>query len=307
MMWAAANDPTGMILLLTVGALVLVVGLLFSWVVINLAKRASVFAQPRAPKWIDFRRAMAQVAATRSGRVLRGMRAELPRVVFHDGNSTVVVEVSRAEHPVRYYVGVRLVWPDGALRLEVLPRSLAMRLRKMLGMQRFSTGDARFDRDWAVLASDAEKGRTFLSPEVRQWLAALALPPEIGETYLRIAAGELLVRQEYIHQIAPHAAPPATSVHTADRKAIDDLIAASLAIYAIALREPLAGISFTDEVEIDPAAPNCLVCGEAIIGHEVTCQSCRTPHHRECWHYVGGCSLFGCGGKQHEAYYLPPA
>jgi hypothetical protein len=49
MMWAAANDPTGMILLLTVGALVLVVGLLFSWVVINLAKRAPRAEVDRLP------------------------------------------------------------------------------------------------------------------------------------------------------------------------------------------------------------------------------------------------------------------
>jgi hypothetical protein len=157
-----------------------------------------------------------------------------------------------------------------------------------------------------VLASDVLKARQILSPDIRQWLAALVQAPAMGESYLRIAAGELLVRQEYIHPIAASAVPPSTSVHTADRRAIDDLIQAALAIYSIALRQPQAGIAFTEDVVIDPAAPNCLVCGEAIIGNEVMCQSCRTPHHRDCWHYVGGCSVFGCGGKSHEAYYSPP-
>lgn len=305
-MLARSDDITGPICLLAMGALLLVIGLVVAWAVIKIAKRAGWFQPVRSPQWLDFRRALSQVAASRNGRVLRGMREELPRVVFHDATTTVVVEVSRAEAPIRYYIGVRLVWPDAALRLEVLPRSLSGRLRKMLGMNRFSSGEREFDQEWTVLASDVPKARQFLSPEVRQWITALALPQELGETYLRVASGELLLRQEYVHVIAPGATPPPSSVHTADRKAIDDLITAALAIYVIALREPLAGITFTDEVEIDPAAPNCLVCGEAIAGSEVMCQSCRTPHHRDCWHYVGGCSVFGCGGKTHEPYYSPP-
>jgi hypothetical protein len=306
-MWAQANDATGVICLAFFVALIVALSLAIGLAWLAIAKRRGWFATSRAPQWIDFRRAVSQVAVSRNGRLLRGMREELPRVVFHDGSSTVVVEVSRAEHPVRYYIGVRLVWPDAALRLEILPRSLAGRLRKMLGMNRFTSGDRDFDREWTVLTSDAAKARQFLSPEVRQWLNAVALPQAMGETYLRIAAGELLIRQQYIHTIAAGATPPASSVHTADRKVIDDLLQASLEIYQIALREPLAGIAFVDEVEIDPAAPNCLVCGEIIVGSEVMCQSCRTPHHRECWHYVGGCSVFGCGGKNFEGYYLPPA
>ena len=259
-----------------------------------------------APQWLDFRRALSQVAASRNGRVLRGMREELPRVVFHDDTTTVVVEVSRAEAPIRYYIGVRLVWPDAALRLEVLPRSLSGRLRKMLGMNRFSSGDREWDSEWTVLASDVPKARQFLSPEVRQWLAALALPQAMGETYLRIASGELLLRQEYIHAIAPGATPPPSSVHTADRKAVDDLITAAWRSTRSRCASRLRASRSPTKSRSTPAAPNCLVCGEAINGSEVMCQSCRTPHHRDCWHYVGGCSVFGCGGKNHEAYYSPP-
>ena len=25
--------------------------------------------------------------------------------------------------------------------------------------------------------------------------------------------------------------------------------------------------------------------------------SCNTPHHRDCWEYVGACSIYGCNGK----------
>jgi hypothetical protein len=38
----------------------------------------------------------------------------------------------------------------------------------------------------------------------------------------------------------------------------------------------------------------CQVCGEGMTSRVVTCARCRTPHHAECWAYVGLCSTFGC-------------
>lgn len=29
-------------------------------------------------------------------------------------------------------------------------------------------------------------------------------------------------------------------------------------------------------------------------GVVVSCPSCATPHHEDCWEYLGGCSTFGC-------------
>lgn len=44
----------------------------------------------------------------------------------------------------------------------------------------------------------------------------------------------------------------------------------------------------------------CQVCGQAIAADPVRCRKCRTPHHRECWTYLGGCSTFACGEKKFE-------
>jgi hypothetical protein len=41
----------------------------------------------------------------------------------------------------------------------------------------------------------------------------------------------------------------------------------------------------------------CQVCGSPLVGEIVHCRRCRTPHHRECWAYVGRCSTFGCGSE----------
>ncbi|MFO0958777.1 MAG: RING finger protein [Isosphaeraceae bacterium] len=47
----------------------------------------------------------------------------------------------------------------------------------------------------------------------------------------------------------------------------------------------------------DAGPPVCKVCGDAIVAEFVYCGQCRTPHHRDCWTFVGGCSIFGCQGK----------
>ena len=42
----------------------------------------------------------------------------------------------------------------------------------------------------------------------------------------------------------------------------------------------------------------CQICGDAMEGDTLLCPECRTPHHRECWAYFGGCSTFGCGVRE---------
>ena len=39
---------------------------------------------------------------------------------------------------------------------------------------------------------------------------------------------------------------------------------------------------------------NCPVCGSQLEGEITSCHDCQTPHHKECWDYVGHCAIFGC-------------
>ena len=49
--------------------------------------------------------------------------------------------------------------------------------------------------------------------------------------------------------------------------------------------------------------PTCLICGEIRPeATEVACEECGTLHHRDCWEYVGSCSIFGCPGRR----WVPP-
>lgn len=40
----------------------------------------------------------------------------------------------------------------------------------------------------------------------------------------------------------------------------------------------------------------CPVCASIVTDNETqhVCESCSTPHHRDCWEYAGGCAIFGC-------------
>lgn len=38
----------------------------------------------------------------------------------------------------------------------------------------------------------------------------------------------------------------------------------------------------------------CQVCGDGLAGAVRQCSRCGTPHHEECWRYIGRCATFGC-------------
>jgi hypothetical protein len=47
-------------------------------------------------------------------------------------------------------------------------------------------------------------------------------------------------------------------------------------------------------MKVDAAAGECQVCLEKMVSRVVYCAKCRTPHHEECWSYMGQCSTYGC-------------
>lgn len=44
----------------------------------------------------------------------------------------------------------------------------------------------------------------------------------------------------------------------------------------------------------------CLICGEkSEITNDgvIVCEKCKTPHHKECYNWIGHCGVYGCKGK----------
>jgi hypothetical protein len=44
-------------------------------------------------------------------------------------------------------------------------------------------------------------------------------------------------------------------------------------------------------------AIQCGVCGEGLSGPTTRCRVCSTPHHSDCWEFLGGCSIYACEGR----------
>lgn len=41
----------------------------------------------------------------------------------------------------------------------------------------------------------------------------------------------------------------------------------------------------------------CSICANSIQDSPVHCERCRTPFHKDCWDYQGGCAVFGCSPR----------
>lgn len=60
-------------------------------------------------------------------------------------------------------------------------------------------------------------------------------------------------------------------------------------------REPEAPLSLPGPPSV-PADALCRICGDPLAGYPLrSCPACETPHHAECWSFLGGCSTYACG------------
>ena len=62
------------------------------------------------------------------------------------------------------------------------------------------------------------------------------------------------------------------------------------AIYLALISGGDVQIEAKDSTWISAVETHCNVCGESLENNIVTCASCHTPHHLDCWRYVGACS-----------------
>ncbi|CAN5664183.1 hypothetical protein BH23PLA1_BH23PLA1_18170 [soil metagenome] len=176
------------------------------------------------------------------------------------------------------------------LRFELIPSARPAPVQPPKGTRPVRLGDPGFDRTFVVRANDPEMARVLLSSEAtRQALETLRrLAPPSG-MLVSINPERLLV------QVDRNLGLSTSALELAVREALvlhDHLQASVMAGMAHGIDIVEAGAS--DE---DAGPPICKVCGDAIETIHVVCSTCRTPHHRDCWTFVGGCSIYGCQGK----------
>jgi hypothetical protein len=179
-------------------------------------------------------------------------------------------------------------------RLELAPVTRPAPLQSPKGTRAVLTGDLDFDHGYNVQANDPEMARDFLNPKVRRAIANLQRLVHPGGMLVSINPERLLVQiDRNLGQLTE-----ALSLVVNESLDIHDGLVQGVT------RRQAQGIDIlgtSDQAAPEEGPPTCKVCGNSIDGGPVvTCSACKTPHHRECWEWVGSCSIYGCGCKLAE-------
>jgi hypothetical protein len=156
------------------------------------------------------------------------------------------------------------------------------RARRLWGTRDIQVGNARFDRDWYITARpESLVRRIFTEDRFEEVMKSVDRLARFNSPSVEITRDTLVVRvQEWIR-----GEDPLTSLVST---------AAEFVGYLLRLG-PEEGIAWVSG-ENGPGL--CPVCAAAMEEAVVHCDKCRTPHHAECWTYVGQCSTYACKGKR---------
>jgi hypothetical protein len=241
-------------------------------------------------------RAYRQLAARYQGRYENRGMTDPPTVSFHYHGSTVRVGLAPQYPGQPTYPRTRVVvrFARGLpFRLELAPIGRPTPAQPPKGTRPVRVGDAEFDRSFVVQANDPEMARDFLTAPVRWALANLQKLGPPGGMLLSINPERMLVQVD--RNLGTSADALATGVREA--LAIHDGLQSGV---SSRLAEGVAIVAAGPASVEDGGPPTCKVCGESITNQgspKVFCSTCRTPHHRDCWDFIGSCSVFGCKGK----------
>jgi hypothetical protein len=240
-------------------------------------------------------RAYRNLATTYRGRYESRGLSDPPTVSFIHNGSTVRVglaptiagqpgQIPRTRVVVRFGKGI-------PFRLELAPICRPAPPQPPRGTRPVRVQDPPFDRTYVIQANDHEMARDFLGQTVRHSVENLQRMVHPGGMLVSINPERLLV------QVDRNLGQSSESLGMAVREALiihDGLLEG-------VNRRMSQGIAIVDRAEAweeESGPPICKVCGEPInAGAVVVCAACNTPHHRDCWEYVGACSIYGCNGK----------
>jgi len=233
----------------------------------------------------SFRQTLARVATHLHGRLQPGnLFQNHDRVQFTHGGQPAELRFSR-EGKDRRYTHLEMEWAGPSLRCEVYPEGFLASLRKLMGMEDIVIGSRRFDSEFIISGDDVSAIKSLLNAQVQA--AIFNLDEYVDGMHIRFSPRSLTVN---------------CRGRMTDFVRLIEFVRQCRELYDSAVVAQGQGIEFLEGGGISlrsgtPAAARCMVCGEGLESNVVYCRSCRTPHHRDCWTYSGGCSTYGCREK----------
>jgi hypothetical protein len=235
------------------------------------------------------RRAYQQLARGFAGAYLPGGVFGRASAMLRYGDTRAWVREASGRGPLSgRCTEIAIDWPHGALRCEIMPKTRGIAPTVHWGWGEISTGDREFDSRYLVRGRDPEEVREIFREGVRWNIEKLRSLFDDDSVYILIQRARILVQK-------PKPLRRYEDLHEFTRCALD--------LFDQAMLTRANGIEFVAEDEVQPLGEViCKVCGERIVDEMVFCRRCKTPHHADCWHFAGACSVYGCG----ETQYLTP-
>ncbi len=217
-----------------------------------------------------------------------------PEMTFYHKRQLVYVDLTLRDGAERLTV-TRSFKPDPKRRLFDLRLYRPHRFAPLLRLLRISDGREKVSEDFRSIrlwVDSVGRCASFFRPETCQRLKELSLLETEGELAVAWTPSRFLIQK------------PMTRFALGSLKTGVDVTLGLLeslergGVLPFAPEEtPEMGAG---SVVWDPVVGACCVCGDDLARRVVYCGACSTPHHPECWEYVGRCSVYACGGQSNS-------
>lgn len=233
------------------------------------------------------------------GRVEDGHWFSYPSATLRFGTTQAQVNYTKRGKN-RRYTHLTIPFSDPRLRLEIYPQTLLQQLRKLLSMQDIEIGAPAFDDAFIITGNNEPLIREYLDAQTQAAVFHLA---RLGTYYtpdlhLSISGGTLRITK---NSWLSHGDELKRFISLCEQL-YDGLLHARHTgiefLPPVSSSDPARANAGSRLAELDLAAGQCRVCGDSLAQKIVYCASCQTPHHLDCWHYFGSCSVYACGQKR---------
>jgi hypothetical protein len=200
-------------------------------------------------------------------------------------------------------ISIRVVsnWPETDFRMRLFPDEHHGVVNKIFyGTEDIDIGDRGFDLAFVLQSNSRSRLKNVLDTKVRKMITSyrrhahrrIAISISAAEIEFGGTANSIMAHQQII-AIAKNFA----EIHR-------------LMLLTLDSRQPI------EMTFIERTVSTCMVCGDSVGGRphdtqarlelgsghdreEISCASCETDYHRDCWEYIGKCSTYGCRSRRH--------
>jgi len=244
------------------------------------------------------------MAATRGVKSLRYLSATLKDCSpIHQEPGLAGIEFVRKGIPFRLEIAYqgRASYPEvrvaarlphrGPGTLHIFPQSMRVAFLQLFGSQDLIVGNRDFDLKYVVRANPRSLVQILFASDRREKLIrSIDRLTDLGAPTIDLNFHTLIIRARQ---------------NLADAYGVMSLVETAEEILGYLALLPQEPAPADDGVQIEEVRNSktgeCPVCGTLMERDQVRCELCRTPHHSECWTYMGRCSTYACTGKRSVA------